>query len=238
MQGRDFEMRRLEKNYVFEFAGMPQSGKTLVKETLSHYLKRMEYPLVEFNGGSRCSDLPIYRMPIGELNEELAQRIEKFVRSIATEHLSAHNIYLLDRGLVDRCIFTDTLVRAKKAIQAEKIYKSLLIPEFLEKLDDVFIFSTSPETALEREYAGKLVKREDVRSQGDVMNEAFLQKMYQVIDNLQTENWFREVRTHVKYVEFIDTTYKGNEIQQVARDVFDNIMRKYPELELKLTSTL
>ena len=68
-------MQQLQRSYIFEFAGMPQSGKSVVREILAHYLKRMEYPLEEFNGGSRYSGFPIYRMPIGQLNERLAQNI-------------------------------------------------------------------------------------------------------------------------------------------------------------------
>ncbi len=113
-------MRQLERNYIFEFAGMPQSGKTSVRETLAHYLKRMEYPLVEFNGGSRHSRFPINRMPIGELNEKLAYNIESFVRSIGEKQDLDHNIYLLDRGLIDRCIFTDALVQDNKSLQSRQ----------------------------------------------------------------------------------------------------------------------
>src|SRR5579872_1527444 len=93
---RNAEMRQLDRSYIFEFAGMPQGGKTSVKEILAHYLKRMEYPVVEFNGGSRYSGFPIYRMPIGELNQKLAQNIEYFIRDIPGNQSSDHNIYLLD----------------------------------------------------------------------------------------------------------------------------------------------
>ena len=230
-------MRQLERNYIFEFAGMPQSGKTSVRETLAHYLKRMEYPLVEFNGGSRHSRFPINRMPIGELNEKLAYNIESFVRSIGEKQDLDHNIYLLDRGLIDRCIFTDALVQDNKVSpkQAEKLYAILTMPELLEKLDGVFIFVTSPETALDREYASKLVKRKDVRSQGDVMNEHFLRQM-----RLAAEEWFNKINRrsigHVRQVELMDTTSRNTDMQKVARDVFDKISVWHPELELQLTS--
>src|SRR5579863_5899479 len=117
-------MQQLQRSYVFEFAGMPQSGKTVVREILAHYLKRMEYPLVEFNGGSRYSGFPIYHMPIGQLNEELALNIERFMHKILERQNSEHTIYLLDRGIIDRCIFTDTLVRNNYVSQeqAKKIY--------------------------------------------------------------------------------------------------------------------
>lgn len=230
-------MRPLERDYIFEFAGMPQSGKTVVKEILAHYLKRMEYPVVEFNGGSRSSGLSIYRWSIGKLNDELAQRIEKFVRPLVKGQNAEHNIYLLDRGLIDRCIFTDALERDKKVFpeQARKIYESLTIPEFLERLDGVFIFVTSPETALAREYADKLVRREDVRFQGDVMNEQFLREMH-----LAAEKWFKEVSNRnypVRYIERIDTTAINTDMQKVAERVFEGIREQYPELEFQLTFT-
>ncbi len=226
-------MRQLEQNYIFEFAGMPQSGKTSVREILAHFLKRMEYPLVEFNGGSRYSGFPIYRMPIGELNEKLAYNIESFVRSIEERQNPDHNIYLLDRGLIDRCIFTDALVRANKVSpkQAENLNAMLTKPELLAKLDGVFIFVTSPETALDREYAGKLVKRKDVRSHGDVMNEHFLLEM-----RVAADEWYRQSLGLVKHIELKDTTSRDTDMQKVARAVFDSIREWYPELELQLMS--
>jgi hypothetical protein len=243
MDGRNPEMRQLERNYIFEFAGMPQGGKTAVKEILAHYLKRMEYPVVEFNGGSRHSGFPIYRMPIGELNQKLAYNIENFVRSIAERQSSDHNIYLLDRGLIDRCIFTNALARDKKISreQEAKLCESLTVPVLLDKLDGVFIFVSSPDIALDREYAGKLVERENVRSQGDVMNEHFLREMRSA-----AEEWYNLVDTqgnhYVKYVERIDTTPTENspietEMKKFSEYVFNGIRKRYPELELELIAT-
>ena len=230
-------MRQLERSYIFEFAGMPQSGKTSVEEILAHYLKRMEYPVVEFNGGSRHSGLStIYSMPIGELNEHLANNIENFVRSIEKRQ-NPYNIYLLDRGLIDRYIFTDALVRVNKVSpnQAEKLYKSLTAPELLEKLDGVFIFTTSPQTALDREYADKLVKRKDVRSQGDVMNERFLSEMRFAAMEWQDKLSRRSI-DQLRQVIPIDTTPLHTDMQMVAKHVFDSINNWYPELEFQLTS--
>ncbi len=232
-------MRQLERDYILEFAGMPQSGKTTVKEILVHYLKRMEYPIIEFNGGSRprSTRFSIYRMPIGELNEELAKESVGFVRSIVEGRYPDHNIYLLDRGLIDRCIFTDALVRDGKVSQeqAKEIYEALTIPEFLERLNGVFIFVTSPETALAREYADKLVGPRDVRSKGDVMNEHFLSNMREA-----AEYWDKEINRRrnilVHYSERIDTTILDIDMQDIARRVFENIRERYPELEFKLPS--
>lgn len=231
-------MQQLQRSYIFEFAGMPQSGKTVVKEILAHYLKRMEYPQIEFNGGSRYSGFPIYQMPIRQLNEELARNIERFMHETLERQKSEHTIYLLDRGVIDRCIFTDTLVRKNYVFQeqAKKIYKFLSAPQFLEMLDGVFIFVTSPETALTREYEGKLVERENVRSQGDVMNEHFLREMH-----LAAEEWYERIdkpgsRSYVKNTHLVDTTPKNTNMQQIALDVFTSIQRLYPDLAFQLAS--
>lgn len=233
-------MPQLERSYIFEFAGMPRSGKTSVEAILAHYLKRMKYPVVEFNGGSRHSGLAtIYSMPIGELNEYLANNIENFVRSIEERQNPDHNIYLLDRGLIDRCIFTDTLVRVNKVSpnQAEKLYTILTAPELLEKLDGVFIFTTSPQTALDREYADKLVKRMDVLSQGDVMNERFLSEMlFAAMDWHDKLN--RRSIGHLRHVKPIDTTPLETDMKMEAKHVFESINNWYPELEFQLTSAL
>ena len=231
-------MPQLERSYIFEFAGMPQSGKTSVEQILAHYLKRMEYPVVEFNGGSRHSGLAtIYSIPIGKLNEHLANNIENFVRSI-DKRQSPYNIYLLDRGLIDRYIFTDALVRVNKVLpnQAEKLYKSLTAPELLEKLDGIFIFTSSPQTALDREYADKLVKHKDVRSQGDVMNERFLSEMRFAAIEWQDKLSRRSIG-HLRHFKPIDTTPLNTDMQMVAKHIFESINNWYPELEFQLTST-
>jgi hypothetical protein len=230
-------MPHLERSYIFEFAGMPQSGKTTVKEILVHYLKRMEYPFVEYNGGSRHSHLPIYDMPIGELNEKLAYQIENFVRTEMERQNSAPNIYIFDRGLIDRCIFTDALVRANKVSPklAEKLYTILTASELLDKLDGVFIFTTSPQTALDREYADKLVKRKDVRSQGDVMNDRFLSEMHFAAIEWHDKLSRRSI-DHLRQVKPIDTTSPHTDMRMVAKHVFESINSWYPELEFQLTS--
>ncbi len=219
-------MQQLQRDYLFEFAGMPQSGKTMVKDIFVHYFKRMEYPFEEYHGGSGSS--PLDHLPIGELNYLLAERTKTFVDCIVKRRNSNHKIYLLDQGLIDRCIFTDALVNASKVSpsQAEDIYSSLLSRDLLDRLDGVFIFVTSPQTALIREYQDKLVKLEDVRSQGEVMNEKFLSKLQSA-----TERWFKRAGNLGLIVKKIDTSQPDVEMRVKAREIFDTIQRNYPELD-------
>lgn len=225
-------MQQLQRDYVFEFAGMPQSGKTNVKDILVHYLKRMEYPFEQFNGGSRNS--PLYYSPIGQLNQSLAVNIVNFVKYHIGEAATDHKIYLLDRGLIDRWIFTDALLRDKQISQeqAKKAHQTLLLPDILEKLDEVFIFVTSAETALIREYEQKLVLPHEVRSQGNVMNRRFLATMQQVaVERVE------EARKLVHHVTLINTEERQTNMRDKARELFNLIRERYPELNfLQLTS--
>lgn len=225
-------MQHLEREYVFEFAGMPQSGKTIVKDILVHYLKRMEYPFEQFNGGSRNS--PLYYAPIGELNQSLAVNIANFVKSHKGDAAADHKLYLLDKGLIDRWIFTEALLRDRQISQeqAGKAYQTLLLPDILKKLDEVFIFVTSAETALMREYEQKLVLPYEVRSQGDVMNFQFLATMQQV-----TIEKAEEARKLVRHVTLIHTEDSKTNMQDKAKEIFNIIRERNPELKfLRLAS--
>lgn len=177
-------------------------------------------------------------MPIGDLNEKLAQNIKQFMNNTLERQRYEHNIYLIDRGIIDRCIFTDALVQDNKVSpgQAEEIHQFLAAPEFLEKLDGVFIFVTSPETALYREYKGKLVERAKVRSQGDVMNEHFLGEMRSAAEEWNNRVNNRGSNYYVKHTQLVDTTPKNTDIQKVALNVFASIKNQYPELALQLSS--
>jgi hypothetical protein len=119
--------------------------------------------------------------------------------------------------------------------QTEKLYESLTAPELLEKLDGVFIFTTSPQTALDREYADKLVKHKDVRSQGDVMNERFLSEMRFAAIEWQDKLSMRSIG-HLRHFKPIDTTPLNTDMQMVAKHIFDSISNWYSKLGFQLTS--
>src|SRR5712691_11799463 len=145
-------MQQLQRDYFFEFAGMPQGGKTTVMKIVRDFLQGRGYPITDYRGGSRYS--PLYTAPIQDLNLSLACNAVNFTISATGIKKEEYKIYLLDRGLIDRCIFTDTLVKQRKVskTEAEKIKAFLTLPSLLEKLDGVFIFVTLPWIALEREY--------------------------------------------------------------------------------------
>jgi hypothetical protein len=209
-------MRRLERDYFFEFAGMPQSGKTTIMKNIADILKRDSYPIEKYHGGSK--DSPLYTAPIADLNLLLASNAVKFTITAISREKTEHNIYLLDKGLIDRCIFTDTLVRREKVDveDAEKIRAILTLPRLLEKLDGVFVFVTLPEIALEREY-GKM-QPEPGR---DVMNAGFLSDMYSII----TDDYRKRLPSLVKNARIIRTDKEDErETVEIVRNNILNVI--------------
>ncbi len=166
----------LKRNYFFEFAGMPQSGKTTIMETIANWLKGSGHTIEEYRGRSRSSRLR--SAPIADLNVSLACDAVNFTISAIGLEKPEHKIYLLDKGLVDRCIFTDTLVHYGKvnSTDGNAVKGFLTQPRLLEKLDGVFIFVTLPQIALEREYGIR-----PPTPGREVMNENFLYIMYETI---------------------------------------------------------
>src|SRR5579863_4087631 len=159
----------LYHHYFFEFAGMPQAGKTEIAGIVSHYLRRKGYAVDVHNGGSEYS--PLHDAPIADLNISLTCEVVNYIVNKDRGEQSEHKIYLLDRGLIDRNIFTNALLWSDKIdeIQAKATSAYLTLPRLLECLDGIYIFITSPEIALEREYKDKLME-----SLGDVMEPKFL----------------------------------------------------------------
>lgn len=120
--------------------------------------------------------------------------------------------------MIDRCIFTDTLVRREKVHieDAEKIKAILTLPRLLEKLDGVFIFVTSPEIALEREY-GEMPPQPG----RDVMNAGFLSEMYSTImDDYQKQLHYRINNAQILRTDMED---KQETVELVLKNILDII---------------
>ena len=206
-------MQHPGRDYFFEFAGMPQSGKTTIMKAIVDILKRSRYPIEEYHGGTRYIPQNMLTAPIADLNLLLAANAVKFTITAISREKAEHKIYLLDKGLVDRCIFTDTLVRREKvhSEDAEKIKAYLTLPRLLEKLDGVFIFVTSPEIALKREY-GEMPPQPG----RDVMNAGFLSEMYSTIMN----DYQKRLPSLVKNARIIRTD------QENERETVESVLKQ------------
>jgi hypothetical protein len=221
----------LNRDYFFEFAGMPQSGKSTVEEIVAHYLKRTGYTIGQYRGGSKYS--PLLNAPIDLLNLSLANgAVDFMVNSIGREK-GIHKIFLLDRGIIDRCMFTEALHRKGKIDErtARSTKDFLTLDQLTSKVDGVFVFITSPESAMVRENENKLVQTE-----GGVMNEDFLETMRSAVMD-EAINLASLIPGHnVVIFNTEDKKYKGKE-KIVAREIVDNIMNTIHKDNEKIPKT-
>lgn len=211
----------LQKDFFFEFAGMPKSGKTTVLDVVVHFLKRKGYRVEEYHGGGRYS--PIDKSAIASLNVYLACKATEFILTSSEKEKVYSRIYVLDRGLFDRMLFTRAL-KEMKAIderEFESVSKFLCMSRTMNRLDGVFLFVTSPELSIERENKNKLIVRT-----GRVMNSDFLSTLRRVSLDSVTHP-FEAFPT----LNLIDTEQLDGRIKESAQMVADVITNKIEAME-------
>jgi hypothetical protein len=201
---------------------MPQSGKSIVIENVAFYFRNKGIPVGEYSGGSRYDAL--HDAPIEDLNLELANNALKFI-NLKRHDKEDHKIYLLDRSLIDRCIFTNTLFQQHTIDEdeAKHITKLLTIPRLLQTLDGVFIFITSPELALDREDKSKVeISAKGLQTSRGVMNYPFLSDM-QLTSTAMYNELMNNMGDLLPNVQLYDTALEDGKIEEIIRRVIDNI---------------
>lgn len=211
----------LDRDYFFEFSGMPQSGKTQIIELVAQFFRDLGMQIEEYHGGSRYSSH--HDEPIEDLNFLLACKAAEYLITHQNGKRN-HTLYLLDRGVVDRCIFTNALFRQQLVSQADflRVTNFLTSPKLIQSLDGVFIFTTSPEKALERELKSKLeVPAKAIKSTRGVMNYPFLLDMQIAIKEM-----YENIRETLPNVQLFDTEANDGKIEETASRVITNMAGK------------
>jgi thymidylate kinase len=204
----------IRRDYIFEFAGMPKSGKTTVLDIVAHYLKREGLRLGEYHGGGRYA--PIDKTSIASLNMLLAAKAAEYILTTSERERDGNRVFLLDRGVFDRYIFTRMLEDEGRidAAESRAIRSFLLAPRLTRPTDAVFAFTTSPALSLRREYANKLVERE-----GRVMNNDRLDRLRRL-----TREAVTDLREHFAAITEVDTERADGDPVGTARAIVDTLL--------------
>lgn len=168
---------KLERDIVIEFAGMPKSGKTTVLDIVAHYLRRQSLPVAEFHGGGKYA--PIGKQDLPGLNIYLACESLRYV--LAADQLYREpRIHLMDRGVVDRIIFTIALNSIGRLSDEQRgsMLSMLALPEVITKIDKALVFITDPKKSLARETINKLSDRD-----GRIMNTSLLTALRNAVES-------------------------------------------------------
>jgi hypothetical protein len=204
----------MKRDFFFEFAGMPKSGKTTICDAVVHFLKRKGYRVADFHGGGRYA--PIDKSALSSLNVYLAIKAAEFILVNAERERSSFRIHIMDRGIFDRRIFTRALIDLGK-ISAEEgscLRSFLDMPNIRNHIDEVFLVVTQPELSLAREYKNRLIE-----VPGRVMNDPFLHALRKA--SLEERDYSFN---HPPRITLIDTGIEDGNIAACAQTVLNAIL--------------
>lgn len=141
-------MSTIDAKLIYEFSGLPKSGKTTIIDIVSHYFRRKGFRvLVHRDTGTYA---PIRKNELGALNIYLASQAVTFLLETYYSAHSDHQLIFIDRGLFDRCVFSETLRELGYIDEREcaVVNNFLLTPRLTGTLARVFLFTISPELSL------------------------------------------------------------------------------------------
>jgi predicted NUDIX family phosphoesterase len=187
------ELVRLGPRPLFiEFCGTPKSGKTSCADKLLYYLRKKTYNAVKMVEKASVCPLPKNR---ATFNVWTACATVNQILESADQNL---DIVILDRGIFDALCWMNFMEKAGRLEPGQRntIESFLLMEDWRDLIDVVFVMTTTPEKALEREWNGQLIHQE-----GSTMNVRTLKLFNQAIDET-----LLHAREQFRSVNVIDTT--------------------------------
>lgn len=203
----------LPRNFIFEFAGMPKSGKTTTMDSVAHHFRRNGIQVTEYHGGGR--HVEIDKDHAQDLNMALTAKAIQFALTSPHQYKYDPRIIIMDRGLFDKYIFTLMYLKRGKIQQDEAaaIQAMISLPRLAGSIDQIFAFVTSPALSLEREHRNTL----DL-THGRVMNKPVLEDLREA-----TIHYSKPGAHSFKDVKLIDTEELNNDVKSTALMVVDRI---------------
>ena len=181
------------KPVFVEFSGTPKSGKSTCIDIIAHFFRRVGYKvLAPTEGASK-------RTPYYLKDDWVA--FNTWSASYALMHVleglygsDKYDLAILDRGLFDALAWFE-LLQMRGEITEEKrdhIHNFLCIDNWRHAIDMVLLFTTDPETSLERENRDKLTSEE-----GRAMNPQTLEQLNRAYDTVRQRysDWFSQFKT-------------------------------------------
>ena len=175
--------REYDRPVFVEFSGTPKSGKSTCIDIATHFFRRLDYKvLAPAEGASR-------RTPYYLKDNWVA--FNTWSASYALTHVlegmygsDKYDVAILDRGLFDALGWFQLLTTQEKITKEvrDTVHNFLLIDTWRSQIDAVLLFTTDPETALEREVSNKIIKDE-----GSAMNSVVLQQLNEAYEQVKQE---------------------------------------------------
>ena len=212
------KIARPRRPIVIEFCGTPKAGKTSCLSSLNLFLKRNGFKTKVLT--ERASVCPIRdkynpSFNLWNLFSSSAELLENFV-----EKAREIDVILCDRSIFD-CLCWFHWFKKYDHINSDDfavIEAFLTMGKYRTMFDLIYVFKTSPQVALEREYANLLT-----RKTGSIMNNTVLTEYNLCLDTARSryDQTFRCIRE-------INTDEKSQNL--VSKDVTNEVLMNLYEL--------
>ena len=201
------ELVRLGPRPLFiEFCGTPKSGKTSCADKLLYFLRKKGYNAIKMIERASVCPLPKNRATFNVWTA--CSTINQILES-ADQNL---DIVIFDRGIFDALCWMKFMEMAGRLLpeQADVIRSFLMMTDWRELIDIVFVMTASPKVALQREYKDQLIEQE-----GSTMNERTL-----TLFNGAVSATVKEMGEHFRKVSVLQTDKadRFDSLKQVARE--------------------
>ena len=213
-----------------EFAGTPKSGKSSCIEIVRHFFRRSDIKvLAPAEGASR-------RTPYFLKDDLMA--FNTWSASYALMHVleglhgsDQYDLAILDRGLFDALAWFE-LLASQGLISPEDrdgVQRFLQIDHWRSNIDAVFLFTTDPETSMDRENRDKLIDEP-----GQAMNPDFLHNLNTAYGDVRQR--FADKFTRLIPIDTSDSrntspTSTAAEVADVILNVFDGRLSNDEEMQ-------
>lgn len=154
--------------YIVELAGTPKAGKTTALHVLHRFLKDCGYHVQEMR--ERAGDCPIAMKGHFFFNTwTTTTMLASMIESLESEA----DVLLLDRGVFDAIVWLESQRLENQVSKDEyRVFRDfVLLNRWRSLTDSTFVFTVSPEKALERENKDLIVPRS-----GSIMGPEFLER--------------------------------------------------------------
>lgn len=206
---------REEPPCFVEFAGTPKSGKSSCIDIVSHFFRRLGFRVhAPTEGASKRT--PYY----------LKQDLVAYNASCASYALShilegvygsdRFDLAILDRGLFDSLAWFEILSRQGKISPADcnVISSFLMLDNWRQYINQVFLFKADEETSLKREYENKLIDEPGV-----AMNTEFLASLNEAYEAVQKVYSTSLPKLRVIDTSLVQKTSPKSTALEVAQDI-------------------
>jgi predicted NUDIX family phosphoesterase len=215
---------RQRRPLFVEFCGSPKSGKSSTINALNLFLKRNKFKTALLS--ERASVCPIKDKTQPFFNVWTAcSTISEIVKNLSF-NADYHDldVILSDRGLIDSLFWFNWLKNSRllRTDDYSVIKNFLTTPLLIRYVDLVFVFKSSPDVSMDREYANLLTGKE-----GSIMNRKVLTQYNQSIDEILVEIERMEGHKSRK-IEYINTD--SYDQRQVNKIVTVKVLNNFEEI--------